>query len=64
MIQINDDFYEDLTPESVVTVLEALRRGEHPKPGPQRPDRRVCEPVGPKTSLFTEQGPPPFRTDL
>ena len=51
MMQINDDFFEDLTPDSVVKVLEALKRGETPKPGPQRPDRRVCEPVGPKTSL-------------
>jgi NADH dehydrogenase (ubiquinone) flavoprotein 2 len=25
MIQINDDFYEDLTPESVVTLLKALK---------------------------------------
>lgn len=25
MVQINDDYYEDLTPESVVTLLDALR---------------------------------------
>lgn len=25
MIQINDDYYEDLTPESVVTLLKALQ---------------------------------------
>lgn len=25
MIQINDDFYEDLTPETVVNLIEALR---------------------------------------
>lgn len=25
MIQINDDFYEDLTPESVVTLIRALK---------------------------------------
>jgi NADH dehydrogenase (ubiquinone) flavoprotein 2 len=26
MIQINDDYYEDLTPESMVTLLKALRK--------------------------------------
>lgn len=25
MVQINDDFYEDLTPESTVTLLDALK---------------------------------------
>jgi NADH dehydrogenase (ubiquinone) flavoprotein 2 len=25
MVQINDDFYEDLTPESIVTLLKALK---------------------------------------
>jgi NADH dehydrogenase (ubiquinone) flavoprotein 2 len=25
MVQINDDFYEDLTPESIVTLLKALQ---------------------------------------
>ncbi len=27
MVQINDDYYEDLTPESTVTLLKALRDG-------------------------------------
>jgi hypothetical protein len=42
MVQINDDNYEDLTFESTTAVLEALARGETPKPGPQRqpPDQR------------------------
>jgi len=35
MIQINDDFYEDLTPESTVKILDELRAGGKPKPGPQ-----------------------------
>ena len=35
MVQINDDNYEDLTFESTAAVLEALARGEAPKPGPQ-----------------------------
>lgn len=35
MMQINDEYYEDLTPENTVRILEALARGESPKPGPQ-----------------------------
>lgn len=36
MFQLGDgDYYEDLTPETARQVIEALRRGEHPKPGPQ-----------------------------
>ena len=35
MVQINDDYYEDLTPETIVNVLSALARGEQPKAGPQ-----------------------------
>lgn len=35
MVQINDDFYEDLTPERVTQILEALKRGEAVQPGSQ-----------------------------
>ena len=35
VVQINDDFYEDLDEASIKTVLDALKRGETPKPGPQ-----------------------------
>eukprot|EP00008_Paramoeba_atlantica_P002788 CAMPEP_0201483948 /NCGR_PEP_ID=MMETSP0151_2-20130828/8149_1 /ASSEMBLY_ACC=CAM_ASM_000257 /TAXON_ID=200890 /ORGANISM="Paramoeba atlantica, Strain 621/1 / CCAP 1560/9" /LENGTH=254 /DNA_ID=CAMNT_0047867347 /DNA_START=120 /DNA_END=884 /DNA_ORIENTATION=+ len=44
MMQINDDFYEDLTPESAVGVLKKMKSGEEVKPGPQFPStRRNCE---------------------
>ena len=33
MIQINDDYYEDLDFDSTKTLLEALRRGEKPRSG-------------------------------
>ena len=29
MVQINDDYYEDLTPESIVTLLKALQASAH-----------------------------------
>lgn len=35
MVQINEDYYEDLTPESIVKVLDGLKEGEQVKPGPQ-----------------------------
>lgn len=54
MMQINDDYYEDLDAESTRRVLEALRRGETPKPGSQI-GRRVSEPAtGPTTLLGAE----------
>jgi NADH dehydrogenase (ubiquinone) flavoprotein 2 len=34
-MQIGDDYYEDLTPETTVKILDALAKGERPKPGPQ-----------------------------
>jgi hypothetical protein len=34
-MQIGDDYYEDLTPETTVKILDALANGERPKPGPQ-----------------------------
>jgi NADH-quinone oxidoreductase subunit E len=51
MVQINDDNYEDLTFETTTAVLDALARGESPKPGPQGVDRRTSDPEGGVTSL-------------
>lgn len=48
MIQINDDYYEDLTPESVVQLLTALKESatsgsaQVPAPGPLS-GRDTCE---------------------
>ncbi len=50
MVQINDDNYEDLTFETTTAVLEALARGETPRPGPQV-DRQTSCPEGGPTSL-------------
>ena len=51
MMQINDDFYEDLTAETAVAVLDALARGDKPQVGPQGGKRKAAEPVGRPTSL-------------
>ena len=55
MVQINDDYYEDLTPESIVKVLDALATGKKIKTGPQS-SRRTSEPAG--TSPITLVGKP------
>jgi NADH-quinone oxidoreductase subunit E len=51
MVQINDDNYEDLTPERLDFVLDELVAGRPPKTGTQDPARHTVEPVGPPTSL-------------
>ena len=50
MMQINDDYYEDLDADSTKAVLEAFKRGETPKPGPQNGRQFSC-PAGGPTSL-------------
>ena len=51
VVQINDDFYEDLDEASLKKVLDALKRGEMPKPGPQV-DRQTSAPEGGPTTLM------------
>eukprot|EP00037_Helgoeca_nana_P007514 m.68461 g.68461 ORF g.68461 m.68461 type:complete len:255 (+) comp18316_c1_seq1:2105-2869(+) len=50
MIQINDEYYEDLTVDDVHRILDMCKRGETPKPGPQS-GRKGAEPAGGLTSL-------------
>ena len=53
VVQINDDFYEDLDETSMKKVLDAFRRGEVPKSGPQV-DRQTSAPIGGPTTLKGE----------
>jgi NADH-quinone oxidoreductase subunit E len=50
MVQINDDNYEDLTFDSMTSILDALAAGKTPKPGPQV-DRQTSAPEGGPTTL-------------
>jgi NADH-quinone oxidoreductase subunit E len=50
MVQINADYYEDLTPETLTRILNDLAAGKSPKPGPQI-DRQNSAPVGGPTTL-------------
>jgi len=50
MMQIGDDYYEDLTADTTTKVLDALQAGDTPTPGPQS-GRKKSEPAGGLTSL-------------
>ena len=43
MVQINDDFYEDLDKESIKNIIEDLKKDKQPKIGPQS-NRKGSEP--------------------
>ena len=51
MVQINYDYYEDLTPETFARILNDLSLGKTPKPGPQV-DRLNSAPIGGQTTLL------------
>lgn len=59
MVQINDFYYEDLTSKDMVEILDDLKAGRVPKPGP-RNGRFSCEPAGGLTSLTTPPKEPGF----
>ncbi|MGB0682780.1 MAG: NADH-quinone oxidoreductase subunit NuoE [Magnetovibrionaceae bacterium] len=50
MVQINEDYFEDLDSDSTHTILTTLKNGGTPTPGPQN-GRKGCEPEGGLTSL-------------
>jgi NADH-quinone oxidoreductase subunit E len=54
IVQVNDDFYEDLDAESTKQLLAALRRGEPPRPGSMK-GRQTSAPEGGPTTLTTLQ---------
>jgi NADH-quinone oxidoreductase subunit E len=51
MVQINYDYYEDLTAESLMHILNDISAGKTPKPGPQV-DRLNSAPIGGQTTLL------------
>lgn len=59
MVQINDDYYEDLTADSLIGIIDALAEGKTPMSGSQI-GRRCSEPEGGPTVLtggVSPQGP-------
>ncbi len=57
ILQVDDDFYEDMDAEKVTALLAALRRGERPIPGSMA-GRQTSAPVGGPTTLTTLQFAP------
>ncbi len=55
MVQINDDYYEDLTPEIIEKLIEDLAAGKKPKIGTQI-NRKNSAPTGELTSLKKASG--------
>jgi len=56
MMQVGDDYYEDLDATSTEKVLDALARGETPQPGSQAGKRVGCQPAGGLTTLTANSG--------
>jgi NADH-quinone oxidoreductase subunit E len=52
ILQVNDDFYEDMNAELTISLIESLRRGEVPRPGSMI-GRQTSAPVGGATTLQT-----------
>src|SRR6185312_5765301 len=52
ILQVDDDFYEDMDAEKVAQLLAALRRGERPTPGSMA-GRQTSAPEGGPTTLTT-----------
>ncbi len=65
VMAVNDDYYEDLTPEATIKILNDLKMGKLPPPGPVS-GRHSCEPFGEPTSLKEPPPKPGFgvRADL
>jgi NADH-quinone oxidoreductase subunit E len=61
MVQINDDYYEDLTPELMAGLLDELAAGKVPSLGSQA-GRRGSEPEGGAMTLKEVPDPPVVKT--
>ncbi|KAJ1638227.1 thioredoxin-like [2Fe-2S] ferredoxin-domain-containing protein, partial [Pavlovales sp. CCMP2436] len=57
MVQINDHFYEDLTPQSIVKLLDDLKAGNPVKIGPQNARINSLGPLGRTSLTGTPSGP-------
>jgi NADH-quinone oxidoreductase subunit E len=56
ILQVDDDFYEDMDAEKVTSLLAALRRGERPKPGSMTGRQTSAPEGGPTTLQFAPEG--------
>lgn len=61
MVQVNDDYYEDLSPELMATLIDDLAAGRAVSIGSQA-GRRGSEPIGGATTLQDLPDPPVVKT--
>lgn len=54
MMAVNDDYYEDLTYDTTIEILQAFKDGKIPKPGPVS-GRTTIEPHGGRTTLLSKE---------
>ncbi|KAJ2999474.1 NADH:ubiquinone oxidoreductase 24 [Globomyces sp. JEL0801] len=59
VVAFNDDYYEDLTPDATVKILNKFKSGKIPTPGPVS-GRKNCEPINGLTSLTSEPTGPGY----
>lgn len=55
VVQVDDDYYEDMDYDSTVRLIETLRRGERPAPGSMI-GRQTSAPIGERTTLLDVPG--------
>src|SRR5260370_30985845 len=63
ILQVNDDFYEDLDAAATEALLDALREGKPPPPG-SLGGRRSPAPASGQTALIEPPDPPPLQARL
>src|SRR5690349_21196750 len=63
MVQINDDNYEDLSFDSMTSILEDLAKGKQPKIGPQVDRKTSCPEDGPTTLKEMVKANHDYRSD-
>lgn len=59
MVQVNDNYYEDLTTSDMETILDQLKAGKEPKAGPYN-GRFAAEPITGLTSLTSPPTGPSY----
>ncbi len=59
VVAVNDDYFEDLTPDATIKILNKFKNGETPAPGPVS-GRKTCEPSHKATSLTEEPTGPGY----
>ncbi|MBY0332091.1 MAG: NADH-quinone oxidoreductase subunit NuoE [Acetobacteraceae bacterium] len=55
ILQVDDDYYEDMDYDSTVRLIDALRRGDRPVPGSMI-GRQTSAPIGERTTLLDVPG--------